>query len=34
MEKINFKNVEWTKRIGFIPVQETDRLITLRLGGI
>ena len=34
MEKINLKNVEWTKRIGFLPVQETDRLITLRLGGI
>lgn len=34
MEKMHSKNVEWTKRIGFVPVQETDRLITLRLGGI
>lgn len=34
MEKMNLKNLEWTKRIGFVPVYETDRLITLRLGGI
>jgi hypothetical protein len=34
MEKINIKNIEWTKRIGFIPVQETDKTITLKLGGV
>jgi hypothetical protein len=34
MEKINLKNIEWTKRIGFIPIQETDRTITLKLGGV
>jgi hypothetical protein len=34
MEKMNEKNLTWTKRIGFVPIYETDRLITLRLGGI
>jgi len=32
MEKCNHKNIEWTKRLGFIPTKETENLITLRLG--
>ena len=33
MEKINTKNIEWTKRLGFKTVYEDDRIITLKLGG-
>ena len=31
MEKESFKNIEWTKRIGFKVIEETDNLIKLRM---
>jgi hypothetical protein len=34
MEKFNEKNIEWTKRIGFIPIQDDNNIITLKMGGI
>jgi hypothetical protein len=34
MEKVNLKNIEWTKRLGFIPIQENENTITFKLGGV
>jgi len=33
MEKVNPKNIKWTKKIGFKMMKETDKLITFKLGG-
>jgi hypothetical protein len=33
MHKDCQKNLEWTKRLGFIPIEETMDTVTLRIGG-
>ena len=33
MEKVNTKNLDWTKRLGFKPIIEDDDCITLRITG-